>query len=99
MTVHLHGDDDHYEGVDEQQFLRNCFGVVLRARSADDPHIAVYHCEQDDDNWYLRPGYSSHWIDEMIDTLRQAKAWMQEHAEPEKTGHGYMFKTRQERSA
>ncbi len=91
MSILLHSEEDGYEGK-EQVFLRTCCGIVLRQRGTDDLHVVFGHLTEDDGNWFLsHGGGSSYWIDEQIEVLMAALAWMQAHCERDGV-YGYRFK-------
>lgn len=50
-----------------------CVGVGFEDRSVKDRHVTVVVYCEDDGNWCRQLSISSHWLDEMIDVLQQAR--------------------------
>jgi len=83
-------------------FLGECCGVALVPRGEKDNHILFVILGEDDEQWFLQSydgkynchGTSSYWMDDLLEQLNQAKAWLKRNAEKDPSGYGYCFKTR-----
>lgn len=72
-----------------QLFLGRCFGVGLKKRGQDDPHIVFVVLCEDDGRWFpSTSGGSSYWIGELLTQLKLAEAWTEKNGESDTTEHG-----------
>lgn len=75
-------------------FKGYCAGVVLEHRkdweNPNDPHVCFFLIVEDDENWYeTTKGFSSYWIDDLLEQLQCARDWMNEYCT--KTNCGWQF--------
>lgn len=78
----------------ESKFLGNCMGVTIRSRG-DDGHIMFSICVADDGHWHEKlDGASSYWLDELIEKLEQARAFMRTQEPDVVNGKRYGYKFR-----
>ena len=77
--------------MSEQYFRGSCMGVKLSRRGRDE-HVMITTLIEDDGIWHEKSNFSSYWLDEMIEKLIAAKAYLEDEAEPEPSGYGYKFK-------
>ena len=81
-------------------FKGRCKGVELIKRGINDNHICINILTEDDGNWFVSKseiGFSSSWIDELIEQLQNAKKYI-ETQEPdmyEGRQYGYKFKSKE----
>lgn len=78
------------------EFKGKCKGVKLIKRSENDNHICVIIITEDDENWFeSETSFSSYWIDELIEQLKNAKSFLetQNPSIHEGRQYGWEFKT------
>jgi hypothetical protein len=68
-----------------KEFKGECVGIRLTQRAENDLHICFTTLVEDDENWYEKDGgsFSSHWLNENISVLQEAKDWLEKNADPE----------------
>lgn len=78
----------------ERTFGGKQFRVTLRERGVGDKHVEVVIESEDDDNWYEKMVFSSHWLPELIECLLDASehAQAQEPAIHNGQQYGWRFK-------
>lgn len=77
------------------RFRGECMGVGLRRRGGDrDPHVEVVLEVEDDGVWHEKQAVSSHWLDELIHQLQQARAFCATQAPDVHDGKQYGWRFR-----
>lgn len=70
--------------INEKEFLGSCMGVRLVPRGPigslnGDRHVMVQLLVEDDGRWHPKSNpISSHWLDELINQLVEARLWLME---------------------
>jgi len=78
------------------QIKGKLFGIRFRPRGPGDSHIVIQIIKEDDDNWFCHgTSFSSHWIDDLIEQLQNAKMKLDNEAIKDRSGYGYEFKYEQ----
>jgi hypothetical protein len=78
--------------MDIERILGQQFGIEFRKRGLDDSHVCLFLLTEDDEYWHqVGNGFSSFWLDDLINQLTAAKKYMRDNCEPDKGG-GFRFK-------
>ena len=76
-----------------KDFLGVCKGVHLDKRGENDNHITVQILTEDDGNWFAsEKGFSSYWIDDLINQLQKAKEFLEKQEPDIYDGRQYGWK-------
>jgi len=59
-----------------KEFNWECLWVFLENRWEEDNHICVWIQVEDDWYWHKKDSFSSHWLDELIDSLISARKYI-----------------------
>lgn len=91
----------HYRSLRASEMLRlsvegkavvgKCHAVTFEPRGEGDPHIMVCLWVEDDEFFYEKQSYSSHWHAEFTDLMRKANKVLK-NSEPDPSGYGYVGK-------
>jgi hypothetical protein len=75
----------------QREFKGNCKGVRLVPRGEKDSHICIQILTEDDDTWFPSPdAFSSYWIDDLIQQLKEARNYMKTYYKKD-GAYGYKF--------
>lgn len=84
-------------------FEGEMLGLVLQKRSETDNHVVFKLCTViryeskalEDADWFpvKNPLFSSYWIQDFMNVLKQAEDWLKENGVAEEDGYGWKFKT------
>ena len=81
--------DDSFEY--EQLILGSCAGVALSRRGPNDPHVMFTLLVEDDMFWHVsNNGFSTGWLNEVLEVHRAAKKWLK--ANCSRDSEGFKFK-------
>lgn len=79
----------------EKEFKGICKGVKLTKRDKNDNHICLQILTEDDENWFVSASpFSSFWIDDLIEQLKTAKAYIETQEPDMYEGRQYGYKFR-----
>lgn len=72
-------------------FLGECLGIGLSNRGPDDNHVMITIRCEDDANWSASSGsFSSFWLPDLQEQLKEALAWLKKNTIKEE--YGWRFK-------
>lgn len=73
------------------RILGEQFGIEFRKRGISDSHVCLFLLTEDDEFWHqVGNGFSSHWLDDLIQQLTLAKQFMEKNCVKNVNG-GYSF--------
>lgn len=79
----------------EKEFKGHCKGVKLIKRGENDNHICLQILTEDGENWFAPANsFSSYWIDDLIEQLKIAKAYIETQEPDMHEGRQYGWKFR-----
>lgn len=78
----------------EITLLGDQFGIRIQKRGQGDNHALLVLLAEDDESWYETDSFSSYWLDDLIETLKNAKFILETSSkfEDDKDGYGKQWK-------
>jgi len=68
------------------------FGIILKERGPNDPHVCIQIIGEDDEHWFdIGNSFSSFWLQDLIDQLEAAKILIGAQCKKDPSGFGYIF--------
>jgi hypothetical protein len=96
MTIYHHGFMNETKEITEYEhaIFGKCHGILLMRRGENDPHVCIHPIVEDDETWHTPPsgGFSSFWLSDYIEVIKQAREWIQMNCEIDPSGFGWLFK-------
>ena len=87
------GEHDEMEVPDDHLILGDCLGIALLPRGNNDNHICLQLIGEDDGNWSVTTNsFSSFWVEDLQRVVNHAIDWLENNAEKDPSGYGYIFK-------
>lgn len=70
---------------------KRCKGVRVTDRNTDknDLHQMIEILTEDDEQWFVSDSFSTYWLDELIDSLTEARTLLQSNPSFKKTQWGF----------
>lgn len=88
----------HYRSIRASEMLRlsvegkaivgKCHAVTFEPRGENDPHIMVCLWVEDDETFFMKQSYSSHWHAEFTDLMVEANKVLKR-SKPDLSGYGF----------